>query len=127
MERAKWLTDRHSAMLEQAALADFLAEGHLDRHIRRMRRLYGRRRAALAESLQRYFGDGVRMCGAGSGMHALVRFDDPGVARRAQESRVHLTSAEAYYLSGAPGGEFLMGFAALGESAIREGIKRLAR
>src|SRR5579864_1803923 len=55
--RAKWLADRQTAVLEQSALADFLREGHLDRHIRRMRRLYGLRREALLESLQRHFGD----------------------------------------------------------------------
>src|SRR5262249_2045655 len=41
---AKWMADRHTTLLEQAALADFIEEGHLDRHIRRMRRIYQRRR-----------------------------------------------------------------------------------
>src|SRR5690606_12910313 len=45
--RLKWLTDRQNPGLEQAALADFIADGHLERHIRRMRRLYGQRRAVL--------------------------------------------------------------------------------
>ena len=60
LRRAKWLADRHTPVPEQAALADFIAEGHLERHIRRMRRIYGERRDALVESLDRYFGDRVR-------------------------------------------------------------------
>ncbi len=61
--RAKWLADRQTPLLEQATLADFLREGHLERHIRRMRRIYGRRREVLVESLAKHFGgraDGAR-------------------------------------------------------------------
>ena len=40
----RWITDRSSALIEQAALADFIAEGHFASHIRRMRALYMERR-----------------------------------------------------------------------------------
>src|SRR5215813_7564457 len=43
-ERAKWMMDRHTPILEQRVLADFINEGHFDRHLRRMRTLYDRRR-----------------------------------------------------------------------------------
>jgi GntR family transcriptional regulator / MocR family aminotransferase len=126
-ERAKWLADRQSAALEQCALAAFLGEGHLDRHIRRMRRLYGLRREALVESLRRHFGDGVTVMGAEAGMHAMVRFEDERIMSRATQNKVHLVSANGYYLTQPPGGEFLMGFSAIGERTIREGVKRLVR
>jgi GntR family transcriptional regulator / MocR family aminotransferase len=126
-ERAKWLADRQSAALEQCALADFLGEGHLDRHIRRMRRLYGLRREALIESLRRHFGDRARAMGAEAGMHAMVRFEDDRIMSRATQNKVQLVSADGYYLTRPPGGEFLMGFSAIGERTIREGVKRLVR
>jgi GntR family transcriptional regulator/MocR family aminotransferase len=125
--RAKWLADRQTAVLEQSALADFLGEGHLDRHIRRMRRLYGLRREVLLESLHRYFGDCATAGGDTAGMHALVRFDDQRVIRRAAQNKVHLVAADAYYLTQPPGGAAVMGFSAIGERTIREGVKRLAR
>ena len=50
-------------MLEQAALADFLREGHMERHMRRMRRLYGLRREALLDSLKRHFGNHAQVLG----------------------------------------------------------------
>ena len=125
-ERAKWLADRHTPVLEQCALADFIGEGHLDRHIRRMRRLYGRRREVLIESLRRHFGDRVRIMGAEAGMHSMVRFDDGRVELRARLNGVHLVSSAGYYLAHPPAKEFLMGFSAIGERAIREGVKRLA-
>ena len=125
--RAKWLADRQTAVLEQSALADFLREGHLDRHIRRMRRLYGLRREALLESLHRHFGAGATPGGDAAGMHALVRFSDERVIRRAAHNKVHLVSADAYYLTHPPGGEVVMGFSAIGERTIREGVRRLVR
>ena len=124
--RAKWLVDRHTPFLEQAALADFLREGHLERHIRRMRRLYGRRREALTESLARHFGGGAQCLGDAAGMHVLVRFEDDAIAARAAARRVHLAGSAMYYLGKAPANEFVFGFSAIGERTIREGIRRLA-
>ena len=125
--RAKWLADRQTAVLEQSALTDFLREGHLDRHIRRMRRLYGLRREVLLESLHRHFGSRAVAGGDTAGMHALVRFEDERVIRSAAQKKVHLVTADAYYLTRPPGGEVIMGFSAIGERTIREGVKRLAR
>ncbi|MEZ4736478.1 MAG: PLP-dependent aminotransferase family protein [Caldilineaceae bacterium] len=45
------LVDFHLPVLEQAVLADFMAEGHYNRHLRRMRTLFAERRAALLEAL----------------------------------------------------------------------------
>jgi len=125
LRRAKWLADRHTPVPEQAALADFIAEGHLERHIRRMRRLYGERRDALVESLERHFGDRVQIRGDAAGMHVLVRFQGERIAERAAEAKVQLISSAAYYLTEPPPGEFVLGFSAIGERSIREGIRRL--
>jgi len=125
--RAKWLTDRQTPFLEQAVLADFLREGHLERHIRRMRRLYARRREVLVEALARYFGDKAQVLGDDAGMHVVVRFDDDGVAARAETNRVQLASAAPYYTGKAPRNEFIFGFSTVTERTIREGIRRLAR
>lgn len=124
--RLKWLADRHSPTLEQAALADFLAEGHLERHIRRMRQRYGERRRVLVGALQRHFGSDAEVLGDPAGMHVMVRFRDRGVGARARRNRVQLIDADAYYLRRGPGDGFVMGFSALGERAIREGVRRMA-
>ncbi|GGF29374.1 GntR family transcriptional regulator [Aliidongia dinghuensis] len=59
----------------QATLADFLAEGHFGRHIRRMRQHYAARRAAVVRALERQFGAAAVALGAG-GMHVLLRLAD---------------------------------------------------
>jgi GntR family transcriptional regulator / MocR family aminotransferase len=125
--RAKWLADRHTPVPEQAALTDFIAEGHLERHIRRMRRTYGKRREALVESLDRYFGDRVQIRGDVAGMHVLVRFQDAEqITEGAAAARVQLVSSGGCYLREPPRGEFILGFSSIGERSIREGVRRLA-
>ncbi|HUA18073.1 MAG TPA: PLP-dependent aminotransferase family protein [Bryobacteraceae bacterium] len=126
LERAKWLADRHTALLDQAVLADFIAQGHLERHIRRMRRLYGRRRAALIEALARHFGDRAQVRGDAAGMHVLVRFEEQAIEGRAEAAGVLLASARDHYLTDPPRGEFIFGFSSIGEKMIREGVRRLA-
>jgi GntR family transcriptional regulator / MocR family aminotransferase len=123
--RAKWLADRQTPVPEQAALADFISEGHLERHIRRMRRMYGERRNALVESLNRYFGDRVQIRGDRAGMHVLVRFQDEKIAEKAAAAKVQLVTSKACYLTTPPPGEFILGFSSIGERSIREGIRRL--
>ena len=124
--RAKWLADRHTPVHLQAALACFMNEGHLERHIRRMRRTYGLRRTALVESLHSHFGDRASVLGEAAGLHAYVRFNDPGVAVRAERNAVQLRDASSYFLGKAPANDFLLGFSMLSERTIREGVKRLA-
>jgi GntR family transcriptional regulator/MocR family aminotransferase len=98
----------------QAVAAEFIALGHFARHIKRMRALYARRRAMLAEALAPYASDGLILHLADGGMHLLVDvrddLDDVALARRAQEAgfAVHALTA---WRKGMPGRRgLLMGF-----------------
>ena len=92
-----------------------------------MRRHYGRHREVLIDALTQRFGDSAHVYGDPAGMHMLVRFQDPGVRERAHMNKVQLIDVGAYYLTKPPRNAFVLGFSALGERVIREGIKRLAR
>ncbi|HTN78235.1 MAG TPA: PLP-dependent aminotransferase family protein [Acidimicrobiales bacterium] len=65
--------------IEQAALADFIATGRLDRHLRQMRAVYRRRRDALVAVLQAH-APWMEMTGISAGLHGTVELDGP-VAR----------------------------------------------
>ncbi|WP_158793246.1 PLP-dependent aminotransferase family protein, partial [Granulicella sp. L60] len=71
---AKLLNDMQSSSFHQLVLADFLAEGHLDSHLRRMRTLYDGRRATLTQALRDHFGTRVRISGDEAGMYLLASF-----------------------------------------------------
>jgi GntR family transcriptional regulator/MocR family aminotransferase len=128
--RAKRLADRGTGTLEQQALADFLAEGHFGRHLRRMRRLGRARRDALLTALRRHFGTAVALPSAATGMHVMVKLGGVDAAELASAARsrgVGVYPAAPYYAARPPDpSALLLGFGALSESAIDEGIGRLA-
>jgi GntR family transcriptional regulator/MocR family aminotransferase len=124
--RAKWYADRQTASIEQAALVDFIREGCFEQHVRRMRRVYKVRREALLGALVRYFGRRVTILGDAAGMHVVVRFDGPDLARRAARAGVSLLSTASYYTGSAPPNEFILRFSSLGERALSEAVRRLA-
>jgi len=124
---AKWMTDRHTTLLEQAALADFIREGHLERHVRRMRRLYKHRREVLVEALDRHFGNHAVVRGDAAGMHLIVRFRAADAIRaRAERNGVDLTGTGMCYMTNPVPNEFIIGFSAIGERTTREAVRRLA-
>ena len=129
---AKWLTDRHTATLEQEVLAEFVAEGHFERHLRRARTRNASRRKALLESLpgtpRRSRGD-----------HGSQRRRSPGrVAARRSASRIGRVIAAAaeagvgvypvapYYIEPPRRAGLILGYASMTEREIRTGIGRLA-
>jgi len=98
----------------------------MERHIRRMRRVYKRRREAFLDALARAFGDGATVVGDASGMHLVVRFESAAIAARAARGGVHLVSTRAYYAANAPAHEFIVRFTGVSERGLREAVKRLA-
>lgn len=56
----------------QAAMADFISEGSLLRHIRKMRRVYKSKHAQVCFSIQHYFGDKVRVISQAAGLHVTL-------------------------------------------------------
>src|SRR6185295_16271833 len=49
---ARTVADQSPPVLDQLTLADFIAEGHFARHLRRMRQTYRERLEALAEAVE---------------------------------------------------------------------------
>jgi GntR family transcriptional regulator/MocR family aminotransferase len=127
---ARALADRHSPTVEQAILADFIAEGHFARHIRRMRTLYGARQAVLIDAVQREIGDGLTLAPANAGMHLVAWLpegaDDQHIARSLAEAGItaHPVSAFIHSVALRPG--LLLGYAAFSEDVLREGVARMA-
>jgi GntR family transcriptional regulator/MocR family aminotransferase len=114
-------------VLEQLGLAVLLDRGELDRHLRRSRLAYRRRRDALVAALARHLPD-ARPHGAAAGLHLLVEL--PGVDEAAL---LAAAAAEGIGLEGlsqhttAPAGPALiLGYGRISEPAIEPGIRRLA-
>jgi GntR family transcriptional regulator/MocR family aminotransferase len=129
---AKAIADTGSSTLEQLALADFISEGHFDRHLGRTRLRNASRRGALLDAVEQHFGDRAEVAGAPAGLHVLVwlrgRDGRPigALARKAAAAGVGVYSVAPYYLKPPSRSGMLLGYAPLTEKQIREGIKRLA-
>lgn len=126
--RAKRVTDRETRGLEQTALAEFIADGSLERHLRRMRTLYGRRRAALVEACHRT--GQLQVGGDAAGMHVLVcvptRLSEAEVLRCASASGLPLSPAGLYYQGKAPRNRYLLGFAHLEADRLTQAVRAFA-
>lgn len=114
----------------QEAMADFINEGHMTRHCKRMLALYDEKRRVLISSLRKAFGDRITISGGGSGLHILVRFDlglEPvEIEKRSASVGVGIMSTQNFYGRMPKKAEFIFGYGGLEVSQIREGIRRLA-
>lgn len=115
----------------QRAVAQFIDEGHLDRHIKRLRSLYDERRQILLDELQAKLGGQVTICGADSGVFILARFktklSTAEFLKRAQKAGVGLADTSMLYAGKAQPNEYILGFGSLSARSIKEGVKRLAQ
>jgi GntR family transcriptional regulator / MocR family aminotransferase len=126
---AKWLADRQTPTLDQQVLTDFIAGGHLTRHLRRARALYGTRRAALVAAAERHL-PGCRLAGEAAGLQTPLYLppetDEGAVVREGAARGVGVYPLGPCYGAGPSPPGLLLGYCALAEPAIEEGVRRLA-
>ena len=126
----KQISDRGSSTLDQLALAALLESGRYDRHLRRMRGIYGRRRAELIDALSRRV-PGLRLTGLAAGFHAVAHLpdqaDERAVVAAARERMVGLYGMGDYRATAAAAApQLVLGFGNVSERAIEPGIAAVA-
>lgn len=128
--KAKYLTDWHTAAPVQAAAARFIEDGHLVRHIRRMRRVYAERHERVMRILARDFAGVLLPVPSHCGLH-LAAFlgqahgsTDIVIAERALAGGVGILPLSHHYLA-SPRSGFLFGYGAIPVERIEEGLRRL--
>jgi GntR family transcriptional regulator / MocR family aminotransferase len=118
--------DRGCPALEQLTLATLIESGRFDKHLRRMRTTYGKRRLAVVQSVAEH-APGVKLHGLAAGIHLVARLpdavDELEVVERARQRSVGLYPMSRYRADGqARPPQLVLGFGALSETAIRRGI-----
>lgn len=128
---ARGMIDVHSPLLEQMALADFIAEGHFARHLRRMRLIYGERRNALVDALTREMGDLLDVVVPEVGMHLMAwlpaGIDARVVAQQASTYGLRLLPVSQSGLYPVQRDGLLFGFASFPLEVLQAGARALAR
>jgi len=127
---AKLLSDRGTSGLDQLALAALLRSGRYDRHLRKMRGVYARRRTALIDALGRH-APGVRLTGLAAGFHAVAHLpasaDEDAVVAQARRRSVGLYGMAPFRATrGAAPPQLVLGFGLVNERAIETGIAAVA-
>jgi GntR family transcriptional regulator / MocR family aminotransferase len=127
----KDLTDCGTARIEQLAFANFLSRGELDRHLRRMRAEYRRRRDRLVEAVEEVLPD-AKVQGIAAGLHATVELpdehDERAILEETHARRIDLTTMGEFWI-GPTGGPptLLVGFGQIPEPAIRTAVSELGQ
>jgi GntR family transcriptional regulator / MocR family aminotransferase len=111
------------SLLEQVAFARLLESGELDRHLRRTRRLYRRRRERVLRALGREL-PGIGVEGAAAGLHVVVRLpaeaDETAAVAAARRHGVHVEGM------GAAEPALMLGYGRLAEDAVPAAVAALA-
>lgn len=135
--QTKRLTDHHAPVLEQRTLASLIADGTYERHIRRVRRDYDRKRSALMDAVSRYLPVGAAIGGADAGLHVtlwLPQFQPEDENRIAEAARMKgvgvypvspLFADSVHFFGPRPAG-LILGYASLSIEQIQKGIRVLA-
>jgi len=115
--------------LYQTVLTDFIQEGHLARHIRRMRMLYMERRKTLVAALRTQLGDTLDILGADAGMHVVALLppgvDDMAVSRSAAGQGLATLPLSTCYVRPPDRGGLVLGYGGATLHQIRDGVRRL--
>ncbi len=127
---AKSHSDLHSPIVEQAALAQFISEGHFGRHIRRMRSLYKKRQDALIEAARRELRGLIELHPSEAGLHLVgwlpKGLDDRVLSERLKQAGVVAPAVSNYYLKSQRRKGLVLGYAAFNEKLINRAVARLA-
>jgi GntR family transcriptional regulator/MocR family aminotransferase len=133
---AKYVSDWHTPLPTQAALARFIDEGTLARHVRRTREEYAARHARILEILARDFADRLDVIPSSIGMHlaahlrpsaglAAAGLDDREVVRRARALDVGLYAISQFAQDPATRPGLVIGYGAIPRASIEEALGRL--
>jgi GntR family transcriptional regulator / MocR family aminotransferase len=126
---ARALADRHPPGPSQALVAEFLAEGHFARHVRRMRTLYAERQAALLSAARREWSGLLEVPPADAGMHLVAwlptGWSDREASQRAAEAGISAPPLSAYSDRAPARAALLLGYSSVNARRIQEGARRL--
>jgi len=124
-------TDFCPSNLYQAALADFISDGHFAAHIRRTKRLYAERRSALVSSLRSELGSDIEILGAEAGMHLVITLppglSDRRISAQAAQEGLWLWPLSTAYIGPRVRQGLVLGFASTKAEEMLKHVRRLKK
>ncbi len=130
---AKYVTEWHTALPTQAALARFIDDGSFARHIRKMRSLYRERHDTISDIVTRDFADTLNMISSAAGLHISATAKDltpaeiNDVAKQAGDDGVAIQPLSMFKADQPPVAGLALGYGGIPTAQIAEGLRRLRR
>lgn len=128
---ARYLIDRQPSTLCQSIVADFMEEGHLAAHIRRMRAAYQDQRDTLVTALRRRLGDHLSVEPPDQGMHLVAYLrrglSDRVIERAAREQGVIVRAMSRMYVTAPARSALMFGFSGYPRQTIGPAVAKLAK
>ncbi|WP_432725394.1 PLP-dependent aminotransferase family protein [Variovorax sp. W6] len=130
---AKYLTDCHTATPAQSALAKFIADGDLNRHIRRCHAAYAQRRERIVRRFEQDLSPWFELVPVSAGIHMAAlcrhgagdRIDIDQLVRLARRVDVGLYPLAPFFHFSPPRQGLMLGFGAIGEADIDPSLDRV--
>lgn len=127
---ARYASDRHTSVLEQAVVADFFEEGHFARHVCRMRILYAARQKRLSAAVAEHLSEEIDLQLSATGLHDvgwLRRRDDVEVAELAATQGVTVAALSTYCEESRQPPGLLFGYAGFPSDELAAAVERLGK
>jgi GntR family transcriptional regulator/MocR family aminotransferase len=136
---ARAVADRNSPIADQAALAEFIAAGHYDRHLRRVRLVCQERYESMQFHFHRVLDGAVTLSPASAGTHVVGIVDRdrraagreqsfaPAIAAAAGADDLVVFRLSRYCLAPPRQDALVLGYGGLTPERIAWGVERLAR
>ncbi|WP_419796538.1 MAG: PLP-dependent aminotransferase family protein [Terasakiella sp.] len=128
---AKSYIDGHASILHQAVLADFFHDGYFDSHLRRMKKLYKKRRHYLIKEIELRLGKNCFVIPADGGLHICLLFkkeiDDIVLSDDLRQCGVVTRPLSSFYKKDVKKQGLVLGFAGFDEAAIDAGLQHIQK
>jgi GntR family transcriptional regulator/MocR family aminotransferase len=128
---ARQTMDHHTEILSQSALAEFISEGYLGRHVRRMRAVYRERRDALREAVEDILAGGMELGPCEAGIHVVgwlaPGVDDCAVSAAAGRMGIDAPPLSQHCISVPTRPGLVLGYGATSPDEVRHSVGILAR
>ena len=128
----KWCADRHSPLLNQMILAEFMDSPLFAKHLKRSRKTYSKRHDVLINALDKHFGDEVTVQGTNAGIHLLAWMNkldasqESELLAHADSMSLGLYTPTSLFEKTPKKLGLLMGYGNLSCEKIEKGVERLA-
>ena len=125
------ITGQFAPLLLQAALADFIDEGHMSMHLKRMRRIYAARRQAFRQHAQRELGEWMTLLPTEAGIQFVgelaAGLNDVAIAGVARQRGMNVSPLSMHYRHARPTSGLVLGYAMINEANMPAAFRSLKR